>query len=82
MPRCHDRRIAGIAAQIESEFSRNTALSPTATDLGREAMTEAHIRWISGPVLRAGTSDMFHVHEAIAVGGYALLGEVIKLERR
>ena len=42
-------------------------------------MSEARIRWISGPVLRAGTSDIFHVYEAIAVGPRALLGEVIKL---
>ncbi|HEY2339791.1 MAG TPA: hypothetical protein VGH75_04615, partial [Steroidobacteraceae bacterium] len=44
-------------------------------------MTDAHIRWISGPVLRARTSDTFHVHEAIAVGRYGLLGEVIQLNR-
>ncbi|MFI4896154.1 MAG: ATPase, partial [Steroidobacterales bacterium] len=42
-------------------------------------MSEARIRWISGPVLRAGTSDIFHVYEAIGVGPRALLGEVIKL---
>ncbi len=42
-------------------------------------MSEARIRWISGPVLRAGTQDVFHVHEAVAVGPSALLGEVIKL---
>ncbi len=42
-------------------------------------MTEARIHWISGPVLRARTSDIFHVYEAIAVGPSALLGEVIKL---
>jgi V/A-type H+-transporting ATPase subunit A len=42
-------------------------------------MTEARIRWISGPVLRARTPDTFHVYEAIAVGPSALLGEVIKL---
>ncbi len=42
-------------------------------------MTQAHIRWISGPVLRAGTSDTFHVHEAITVGGDSLPGEVIQL---
>ena len=42
-------------------------------------MTEAHIRWISGPVLRARTSDTFHVHEAITVGGDSLPGEVIRL---
>ena len=42
-------------------------------------MSQARIRWISGPVLRAGTSDVFHVYEAVAVGPRALLGEVIKL---
>ncbi|MGA2708855.1 MAG: V-type ATP synthase subunit A [Steroidobacteraceae bacterium] len=42
-------------------------------------MSEARIRWISGPVLRAGTKDAFHVNESIAVGPSALLGEVIKL---
>jgi len=42
-------------------------------------MSEARIRWISGPVLRAGTQDVFHVYEAVAVGPNALLGEVIKL---
>jgi V/A-type H+-transporting ATPase subunit A len=42
-------------------------------------MTAARIRWISGPVLRAGTTDTFHLYEAIGVGSNALLGEVIKL---
>ncbi len=42
-------------------------------------MSEARIRWISGPVLRAATSDVFHVYEAVAVGPRALLAEVIKL---
>ncbi|HMD74251.1 MAG TPA: V-type ATP synthase subunit A [Steroidobacteraceae bacterium] len=42
-------------------------------------MSEARIRWISGPVLRAGTKDAFHVNESITVGPNALLGEVIKL---
>ena len=42
-------------------------------------MSEARIRWISGPVLRAGTRGRFHVYEAVAVGPRALLGEVIKL---
>jgi V/A-type H+-transporting ATPase subunit A len=42
-------------------------------------MSTARIRWISGPVLRAGTADIFHIYEAIAVGPQALLGEVIKL---
>jgi V/A-type H+-transporting ATPase subunit A len=42
-------------------------------------MTEARIRWISGPVLRASTTQAFHVYEAIGVGPSGLLGEVIKL---
>ncbi len=42
-------------------------------------MSEARIRWISGPVMRAGTRDVFHIYEAVAVGPRALLGEVIKL---
>jgi len=42
-------------------------------------MTEARIHWISGPVLRARTSDPFHVYEAIAVGRRALLGEIVQL---
>ena len=43
-------------------------------------MTDAQIRWIGGPVLRARTQAAFHVHEAIAVGECALLGEVIQLD--
>jgi len=42
-------------------------------------MSEGRIRWISGPVLRAGTSDPFHVQEAIAVGPNRLLGEIVQL---
>jgi len=42
-------------------------------------MSEARIRWISGPVMRAATSDTFHAYEAVSVGSRALLGEVIKL---
>jgi V/A-type H+-transporting ATPase subunit A len=42
-------------------------------------MSEARIRWISGPVLRARTSDAFHVQEAITVGPNALPGEIIQL---
>jgi V/A-type H+-transporting ATPase subunit A len=42
-------------------------------------MSEARIRWISGPVLRARTADVFHVQEAITVGPNALLGEIIQL---
>ncbi|MEP6884829.1 MAG: V-type ATP synthase subunit A [Gammaproteobacteria bacterium] len=44
-------------------------------------MTEARIHWISGPVLRAKTSDSFHVNEAVAVGPNALLGEIVQLSR-
>ncbi len=42
-------------------------------------MTEARIRWISGPVLRAVTADVFHAQEAVAVGAGALLGEIVQL---
>jgi V/A-type H+-transporting ATPase subunit A len=37
------------------------------------------IRWISGPVVRAVTSDPFRVHEAIGVGSAGLLGEIVQL---
>ena len=37
-------------------------------------MPEGRIHWISGPVLRARSSDLFHVQDAIAVGPSALLG--------
>jgi V/A-type H+/Na+-transporting ATPase subunit A len=42
-------------------------------------VSTARIRWISGPVLRARTSDTFHVNEAIGVGAQGLPGEVIQL---
>ena len=42
-------------------------------------MSDGQIRWISGPVLRARTSDVFHVQEAIAVGPHSLPGEIIQL---
>jgi V/A-type H+-transporting ATPase subunit A len=42
-------------------------------------MTRASISWIGGPVLKAVAEDAFHVHEAVAVGGQRLLGEVIQL---
>jgi V/A-type H+-transporting ATPase subunit A len=42
-------------------------------------MAEGHIHWISGPVLRARSSDLFHVQDAIAVGPQALLGEIVRL---
>ncbi|WP_455366239.1 V-type ATP synthase subunit A [Kaarinaea lacus] len=44
-------------------------------------MSEARIAWISGPVLRAVTEDMFHINEAVFVGEQQLLGEVIRIER-
>ena len=43
-------------------------------------MSEARITWISGPVLRATTQDMFHINEAIHVGHQKLLGEVIRID--
>ncbi len=43
-------------------------------------MSEARIRWIGGPVLRARSTEPFRIHEAIRVGHAELLGEVIKLE--
>ena len=42
-------------------------------------MAEGRIHWISGPVLRARSSDPFHVQDAIAVGPSALLGEIVRL---
>jgi V/A-type H+-transporting ATPase subunit A len=39
----------------------------------------AHIRWISGPVLRARTEGTFVLREAIRVGAAGLLGEVIRV---
>ena len=43
-------------------------------------MSEASITWISGPVLRATTQDVFHINEALFVGEHKLLGEVIRIE--
>ncbi len=42
-------------------------------------MPEGRIHWISGPVLRARSSDLFHVQDAIAVGPSGLLGEIVRL---
>ena len=42
-------------------------------------MAEGRIHWISGPVLRARSTDLFHVQDAIAVGPSALLGEIVRL---
>ena len=44
-------------------------------------MSEARITWISGPVLRAITQDVFHINEAVFVGAQKLLGEVIRIEQ-
>lgn len=43
-------------------------------------MADASIRWIAGPVLRARTSDQFHIHDTVEVGKQRLLGEVIQLD--
>jgi len=43
-------------------------------------MTEARIRWISGPVLRAVTQGRFALREAVEVGPQRLLGEVVSLD--
>ncbi len=43
-------------------------------------MSIAHVRWISGPVLRAGTLDSFFLRESVRVGPLALLGEVVKID--
>ncbi len=43
-------------------------------------MTEARIRWISGPVLRAATDGGFALREAVEVGPQRLLGEVVSLD--
>jgi V/A-type H+-transporting ATPase subunit A len=43
-------------------------------------MTEARIRWISGPVLRAVTEERFALREAVEVGPQRLLGEVVSLD--
>jgi V/A-type H+-transporting ATPase subunit A len=42
-------------------------------------MSEASIRWIGGPVLRARARGPFRVHEALSVGAAGLLGEVVQL---
>lgn len=44
-------------------------------------MSEARITWLSGPVLRAVTEDVFHTNEAVFVGRDKLLGEVIRVEQ-
>src|SRR5512145_2212688 len=42
-------------------------------------VSEAHIRWIGGPVLRARMQGPFHLHEALSVGAEGLLGEIVQL---
>ena len=42
-------------------------------------MAEGRIHWISGPVLRARSSDPFHLRDAISVGSAALLGEIVEV---
>jgi V/A-type H+/Na+-transporting ATPase subunit A len=42
-------------------------------------VSEARIHWVSGPVLRARTSDLFRAYEAILIGREALLGEIVQL---
>jgi V/A-type H+-transporting ATPase subunit A len=42
-------------------------------------VSEARIRWIGGPVLRARMQGPFHLHEALSVGAEGLLGEIIQL---
>ena len=42
-------------------------------------MTQASIRWIGGPVLRAEARGPFQVHEALTIGERGLLGEVVQL---
>ena len=44
-------------------------------------MSEAVVRWASGPVIRARTQGLFRSYEALAVGELGLLGEVIQIDR-
>lgn len=43
-------------------------------------MSEAKIKWISGPVLRARCTGGFQMREAVQVGDNRLLGEVIRID--
>jgi V/A-type H+-transporting ATPase subunit A len=43
-------------------------------------MSEAKIKWISGPVLRARAQGAFRMREAVQVGADRLLGEVIRID--
>jgi V/A-type H+-transporting ATPase subunit A len=42
-------------------------------------MSQASIRWIGGPVLRAAARGPFQVHEALTIGERGILGEVVQL---
>jgi len=43
-------------------------------------MSDAHICWISGPVLRATTDSIFRINESVLIGTRKLLGEVIRID--
>ena len=43
-------------------------------------MSQARIRWLCGPLLRAEAEEPFALHEAVRVGTQGLLGEVIRLD--
>ncbi len=45
-------------------------------------MSEALIKWISGPVLRAQAQGVFFINEAVRVGKQKLLGEVIRIQEQ
>jgi V/A-type H+-transporting ATPase subunit A len=45
-------------------------------------MSEAFIKWISGPVLRAQAQGVFFINEAVRVGEQNLLGEVIRIQEQ
>src|SRR5512140_886954 len=43
-------------------------------------MSNARVRWIAGPVLRAESDGPFTLREAVRVGPAGLLGEVVRLD--
>ena len=43
-------------------------------------MADTTIRWISGPVVRARTTERFHLSDAVLVGDGKFLGEVIRVD--
>ena len=43
-------------------------------------MSQALVHWISGPVLRAATTDAFALRESVRVGPDRLLGEVVRID--